>query len=55
MSGKWLLDMDLSVILIPIAAGMSLLANSLKVWEFASPRLSSLFKTPFPYAYRHRR
>jgi len=37
--------MDLSAI-ITTAAVTSILANALKVWEFASPRLGRLLKKP---------
>jgi hypothetical protein len=39
-------EMDMSAILI-LAALVSLLANSLKVWEFVSARLGSLFKKTY--------
>lgn len=36
--------MDLSPLIATAAAVVGLLANSLKVWEFVSARLSRLFK-----------
>ena len=40
-------EMDMSIILI-LAGVVSLLANTLKVWEFAAPSLGRLIKKTYP-------